>query len=68
MLCWLACMLCWLACIRLRADGLHGADYSADTLHAHPQYDPFGDTSAANMWADTYTTNSTNPIQSMTGF
>jgi hypothetical protein len=31
-------------------------------------YDPFGDTSAANMWADTYTTNSTNPIQKMSGF
>mmetsp|Transcript_36229 Transcript_36229/g.58396 ORF Transcript_36229/g.58396 Transcript_36229/m.58396 type:complete len:88 (+) Transcript_36229:44-307(+) len=31
-------------------------------------YDPFGDTSAENAWADTYTTTSTNPIQKMTGF
>jgi hypothetical protein len=41
------------------------ADFTGTTTIT---YDPFGDTFDANMWADTYTTTSTNPIQNMTGF
>merc|ERR1712118_392270 len=41
------------------------ADFTGTTTIT---YDPFGDTSAANAWADTWTYNSENPIQDMTGF
>ena len=31
-------------------------------------YDPFGDGADANMWATSFTTNSSNPIQKQAGF
>jgi hypothetical protein len=32
------------------------------------QYDPFGDGTSANAWADTFTSSTENPIWKMNGF